>query len=52
MRGDETAARAYDARLLAAQATELRKQIPDYAQHANDIARAIDGAKRSTARAP
>jgi hypothetical protein len=45
MRGDETAARAFDKRLLAVQASELRKQIPEYAQHANDIARAIDGAK-------
>lgn len=52
MRGDETAARAFDARLLAARTTELRKQLPDYAQHANDISRAIDGAKRSTAGSP
>lgn len=52
MRGDETAARAFDARLLAAQASELRKQLPDYEQHANDISRAIEGARRTTARAP
>ena len=45
MRGDESAARAFDKRLLAVQAAELRKQLPEYSQHANDIARAIDGAK-------
>lgn len=45
MRGDEVSARAFDKRLLAAQATELKKQIPEYAQHANDISRAVDGAK-------
>ena len=45
MRGDESAARDFDKRLLAAQAAELRKQLPEYSQHANDIARAIDGAK-------
>ena len=44
MRGDESAARAFEKRLLAAQAAELKKQLPEYAQHANDIARAIDGA--------
>lgn len=52
MRGNETAARAFDARLLAAQSAELRKRLPDYEQHANDISRAIDGARRSAARAP
>ena len=41
MRGDETAARAFDKRLLAARATELKKRLPEYSQHANDIARAI-----------
>ena len=45
MRGDESAARAFDKRLLAAQRVELKKQLPEYAQHANDIARAIDAAK-------
>ena len=45
MRGDESAARGFDKRLLAAQAAELKKQLPEYAQHANDIARAIDSAK-------
>jgi hypothetical protein len=45
MRGDESAARAFEKRLLAAQATELKKQLPEYAQHANDIARAIAGAR-------
>jgi ribosomal protein L32 len=45
MRGDESAARAFEKRLLAAQAAELKKQLPEYAQHANDIARAIDVAK-------
>jgi hypothetical protein len=45
MRSDEVAARAFDKRLLDAQASELKKQLPEYAQHANDIARAIDGAR-------
>lgn len=45
MRGDEGAARAFDKRLLASEAAELKKQLPEYSQHANDIARAIDGAK-------
>jgi hypothetical protein len=45
MRSDESAARAYEKRLLAAQAAELKKQLPEYSQHANDIARAIDGAR-------
>ena len=45
MRTDETSARAFDKRLLAAQAVKLRKQLPEYAQHANDISRAVDGAK-------
>ena len=45
MQGDENGARAFEKRLLAAQAAELKKQRPEYAQHANDIARAIDGAK-------
>jgi hypothetical protein len=45
MRGDENAARAFEKRLLAAQASELKKPLPEYSQHANDISRAIDGAR-------
>jgi hypothetical protein len=45
MRSDERAAHSFDKRLLAAQAAEIKKQLPEYSQHANDIARAIDGAK-------
>ena len=41
MRGDEGTARGYDRRLLAAFPAEERRALPEYAQHTNDIARAI-----------
>jgi len=45
MRGDETAARGYDRRLLAALASEEKAGLPEYAQHANDITRAVESAR-------
>ena len=41
MRGDEGTARGYDRRLLAALDAEERRALPEYAQHTNDIARAV-----------
>jgi hypothetical protein len=44
--GDESSARDFDRRLLAAEAAERRKNLPEYAQHRNDIAAAIAAANR------
>ena len=44
--GDESAARAYDRRLLAAEATERRKDLPEYERHARDIDEALRTARR------
>ena len=43
--GDETSARDFERRLLTAEATERRKSLPEYAQHRNDITRAVAAAK-------
>ena len=45
MRGDEAAARGYDRRLLAALSSEEKAGRPEYAQHANDITRAVESAR-------
>lgn len=45
MRGDEGTARGYDRRLLAALPTEEKRALTEYAQHANDIARAVENAR-------
>ena len=45
MRGDEATARGYDRRLLAALANEEKAALPEYAQHANDITRAVESAR-------
>jgi double zinc ribbon protein len=45
MRDDESAARGFDRRLLAALASEEKAALPEYAQHANDITRAVESAR-------
>ncbi|NUO64854.1 MAG: zinc ribbon domain-containing protein [Gemmatimonadaceae bacterium] len=45
MRGDEGVARGYDRRLLAALPAERKAALPEYAQHENDITRAVEGAR-------
>jgi hypothetical protein len=45
MRGDEATARGYDRRLLAALDSEEKAALPEYAQHANDITRAVESAR-------
>ncbi|HEX2778803.1 MAG TPA: zinc ribbon domain-containing protein [Gemmatimonadaceae bacterium] len=45
MRGDEGVARGYDRRLLAALPAEQKQSLPEYGQHANDIARAVEQAR-------
>lgn len=49
MRGDETAARGYDRRLLAALAAEEKSPLPEYEQHGNDITRAVKSARQVSA---
>lgn len=44
--GDEQSARGFDRRLLAAEASERGKGLPEYTQHQNDIATAVAAAKR------
>jgi hypothetical protein len=43
---DETAARAYDRRLLAAERAERGKALPEYERHASDIDEALRTARR------
>jgi hypothetical protein len=43
--GDETAARDYERRLLAAESAERSGSLPEYTQHRNDITRALAAAK-------
>ena len=43
---DETAARAFDRRLVAAEAAERRKSLPEYERHARDIDEALRVARR------
>jgi hypothetical protein len=43
---DETAARAYDRRLVAAEPAERRKGLPEYERHASDIDEALRTARR------
>jgi hypothetical protein len=45
MRGDEPTARLYDRRLLIALPAEQKAPLPEYEQHANDITRAVEGAR-------
>lgn len=45
MRDDENAARSYDRRLLDSRSVEEAKRRPEYVQHANDIARAVETAR-------
>jgi hypothetical protein len=45
MRGDEGVARGYDRRLLAALPAEEKLALPEYRQHTNDIARAVELAR-------
>lgn len=43
---NESAARAYDRRLLAAESAERRKSLPEYQRHATDIDEALRTARR------
>ena len=43
---NESAARAYDRRLLAAESAERRKNLPEYERHATDIDEALRTARR------
>jgi hypothetical protein len=43
--GDSTSRRAFERRLLSAQATELRKNLPEYARHSDDIENALNEAR-------
>jgi hypothetical protein len=45
--GDANARRAYEARLLAAQKTEMAKKLPEYDRHRDDIVNALADARRS-----
>jgi hypothetical protein len=45
---DESAARAYDRRLLAAERAERRKDLPEYERHARDIDEALRIARRQS----
>ena len=47
--GDEPAARTYESKLLAAQSSELARNLPEYQRHAREIAAAVDGAKKQGA---
>lgn len=47
MNGDETAALAFDRRVLAAERTERAKQLEEYTAHAADIDSALAEARRS-----
>ncbi|MEJ7812396.1 MAG: hypothetical protein WKG32_18445 [Gemmatimonadaceae bacterium] len=44
--GDEQAARDFERRLLAAEPAEGRRDVPEYKAHANDIATALETARR------
>ena len=46
MRGDETAARAFDRRALAAESAERAKQLEEYQAHDADITAALTDARR------
>ena len=48
MTDDQSAARAYDRRLLAAEGTERRKALPEYERHARDIDDAIRAARNQS----
>ncbi|HEX2717177.1 MAG TPA: zinc ribbon domain-containing protein [Gemmatimonadaceae bacterium] len=50
MRGDEGTARGYDRRLLSALDAQERRALPEYGQHANDIARAVVTARGPSGR--
>ncbi|HEY9517374.1 MAG TPA: hypothetical protein VIQ74_17065 [Gemmatimonadaceae bacterium] len=43
--GDQTSERAFQTKLLAAQASELAKGLPEYQRHQQEIAAAVDEAK-------
>jgi hypothetical protein len=45
--GDTTARRAFERRLLAAESSELKRNLPEYARHADDIQNALTDARRS-----
>ena len=45
--GDETRARVFDQRLLAAEAAERAKRLPEYEAHVDDIANALADARRT-----
>jgi hypothetical protein len=46
MRGDDVAARRFDSSLVAAEASELKRALPEYAEHREDIDRAVADARR------
>lgn len=46
MRGDETAAREFDRKALAAEPTERAKRLEEYVAHSDDIANALTEARR------
>jgi hypothetical protein len=45
MRGDEPTARLFDRRLLSVLAAEQKAALPEYAQHENDLTRAVESAR-------
>ena len=45
LQGDERARRDFQRRLLAAEERELRRNLPEYQRHRNDIARAVADAQ-------
>jgi hypothetical protein len=45
--GDTTARRAFERRLLAAESSELKRNLPEYSRHADDITNALAEARRS-----
>jgi hypothetical protein len=49
-RGDATARTAFEQRLIAAEAGELRRGLPEYADHAEDIRLAVAAARGSPGR--
>jgi hypothetical protein len=43
--GDSAARGSFESRLLSAQSSELRKNLPEYARHSDDIANAVSEAR-------
>jgi hypothetical protein len=43
---NETSRRAFDARILSVYDAEMAKRLPEYDRHADEIARAVSGARR------